>query len=252
MMASSSHRNAVRTHVALVAGVTAAALLGAVAWLLVRPVVYSASAKLLVTPEYTDDASWLGLSVLRSNPAASLPVFDTAAAMIDSPGAAKQTARQLGRGWTAGQVSAVVTVTPDAEALKPDGASDVLDVTATEPTPRLASQVAETFARASILALQPALRRQATLRLRAARTYTAEQGYELRAVQAGADPMFSITGETPPRNASHGGPPLRMLGLSVLAGLVFGGAAALLFEAARRRGLGDDHAPPRASDAVSL
>jgi hypothetical protein len=219
----------------MAAVVTAAAVLGAVGWLLVRPVTYRATETVFVTPEYTTDASWLGLSVLRVNPAAAFPVFETAAAMIDSPPAAERTARQLGRGWTAGGVSSAVTVAADIKTERPDGSTDTVAVQASAGTPRLAARIAYLFTRDALQAMQQIIRRQATLRLRAAKTYGPEQAYELKAVRAGLDPMFKLVREVKAHTDAEGGPALRFLGLSLIGGIGFAAAACLLAEAVRRR-----------------
>ena len=230
--------------------VVLAALAGSVLHLLVRPTVYRATARILVTPQYTDDASWLGLSVLRGNPADPYAVFVSAAAMIDSPAAERLTARQLGRGWTPARVRSDVTVTANAKAIKVDGTSDTISVEADEPTTALAVRVADAFSRQALAAVEPTFEHQAARRLAAGPTYSGEQGYELRAVRRGLDPMFSQLHTVKTREVSAGGTPLRMLSLSLIPAVAFGLAAVLLVEAVGRRVPANLHAPPRASDAV--
>ena len=72
------------------------------------------------------DAGFVGIGTVvdSGDPARAV---QTAAALVDTPEAAARAAQTLGKGWSAGNVSAAVAVAPL-------GASDVLAVTATAPT----------------------------------------------------------------------------------------------------------------------
>ena len=232
---------AVRKHPVVLVLVTLASVLGAGGWLATRPVTYRATADVLVTPAQVGDTTYQGLSVLTDTPDTPVQVFETAAALIDSPAAATLAARHLGPGSTAGEVSGAVTV-------EPVGQSNVLAVQATEPTARRAVQIADSFTQAALQVYEHTIQRQAAKRLAASDASSSEQLTALQAVRSGIDPMFAVLHYAPPGGTRVGDSAARLLSLALIPGVVFGMAASLLAEALvdrrRRRGVATLPEPP--------
>lgn len=222
---------AVRRHPLIVALATLAAVLGAGAWLVVRTVDYRATAEVLVTPLPSDDFYYLGLPILRDFPADPARVFQTAAAMIDSPSAAVLSAQRLGRGWSPERVRAALTV-------EPMGESHVVAVQVRARDPGLAARIANTFVQAALQVRSTLLRSQATALLARLGRKSALPPLELdslRAVSRGVDPMLSLLHLAAPAVAPAASPAWRVLVLSLVPGLVLGIAIALLIEVFTRR-----------------
>jgi len=222
---------ALRRHPLIVAAVTIAAVAGTTVWLALRPVSYDAIAQVLVTPVPSDDPNYLGLPVVRDVPSDPTRVFQSAAAMLDSPAAAAPTAQRLGDGWTAARVRSVVTV-------QPLGESNVVAVQASAARPTVAATLANTFIETVLAQRQAALRSQATAllaRISGRRTLPPVPLDQLEAVSRGIDPMFSLLHlAVPPRRAS-GVSAWRALLLSLIPGFVLGTAAAMLADLIARR-----------------
>jgi capsular polysaccharide biosynthesis protein len=103
---------------------------------------YAATSQLLVTPLPNEDEELLGLPVLLDS-ADPNRTGGTAAAILDSPATAADTAQQMGPGWDARRVMDMVEV-------QPEGQSDIVDVTAHAASPRVAAAVADRFARTAV------------------------------------------------------------------------------------------------------
>ena len=209
-----------------------ATLAGAGAWLLVRSPEYRATAEVLVSPVAYNDDSYVGLPVSQDTPRDPVRAVQTAAEMLDSPAAAAATARRLGDGWSAGRVRAAVTV-------EPRGESNVLAVQATASRARLAARIADTFARAALEQRRAELRRSAK-QLLVRRNETggppARQLDRLKAMIAGIDPTFSPLNSATTPSSSVATAPWRIIALALFAGVILGCAAALVVDAAARRG----------------
>jgi Mrp family chromosome partitioning ATPase/capsular polysaccharide biosynthesis protein len=233
-----SYLGAIRRHPVLVACVTAAALLGSLAWLGLRSHEYRATASILampVSPYGTDDTTLAGLQLLRDSgdPAVTM---QTAAALVRTGAAAQLAASGLGHGWTANRVLSAVSVQPEA-------GSSLVDVTAIASSPSSAVLVANTFARASLAARTNALHRQIDAMLG---KLTAQLGAlpsrdqrtdgvtaRINALQSQRqlpDPTLSIAQTA---SASQAGPsPKLVIPLVMLVGLLLGCVAAVVFEVA--------------------
>jgi capsular polysaccharide biosynthesis protein len=248
-----------RRHPVVFVVVTLATVLCTGAWLATRPVTYQATAEVLVTPAPYADPTYLGMSILRDNPVAPIQVFETAAAMINSPSAAARAAQQLGPGWTAAKVQSAMTV-------EPFGESDIVTVQATEATAGSATRLAHLFTVASLQAVQRTFEQQASRVLAAEKpdssqpsdTLQPQQVDSLQAVQHGVDPLFSLLHDAQSTVAGGGHSRLRRLSYSLIPGLVFGAAAAFLTEALaarrrRRRALAaPDDVPPSPDRELSV
>jgi capsular polysaccharide biosynthesis protein len=226
----------VRRHPLVFLTVMLVTLLCAAAWLKTRPVTYQASAQVLVTPAPYDDPTYLGMSILRDNPPAPIQVFETAAAMLNSPAAAAQTAQQLGRGWTAATVQSAITVVPFGE-------SDIVTVQSTQPDARTAVRLVNLFTVASLQTVEHTFQQEATRVLAAEKAGSSQvsgslqpqQVDSLQAVRHGVDPLFSLLHDAQSATAAGGDSSLRLVSLSLIPGLVFGAAAAFLTDAVMTR-----------------
>jgi capsular exopolysaccharide synthesis family protein len=140
--AAGTYLRAIARHGRLVAGMTALSLAVALVSVAQRPHNYEASASILVNPLPASDPTFTGMGVVldTGDPARTV---QTAAALINSPQAAKQAAASLGVGWDAQRVENRVSITPR-------GQSNVLAVTATASSAADAAGLANAFASAAV------------------------------------------------------------------------------------------------------
>jgi Mrp family chromosome partitioning ATPase/capsular polysaccharide biosynthesis protein len=230
-----AYLRAIRTHRVLVVLVTLAALAGSIVWLSLRTAEYKATAQILVTPVPQDGTTLPGIQVLRSDANESTRTVQTAAALVDSPAAARLTAQHLGHGWTRRKVL-------DAIEVKPQGESNVLAVTAKADGGATAARVANEFVRATLTVRKAMLVRQANaaiaqLKVRAARGASgdsadviAEQLNQLQAIQRTGDPTLSLSQPADVPTSPAGAAPWLLIALSLLAGLTVGSGGAVLLE----------------------
>lgn len=223
---------AVRRHPVIVVFVALAAVVGAGAWMALRPHHYQAVAQVLVTPAPFNDATYTGLPVVRDISADPTRAIQTAAAVLDSPGAAAATARAIGPGWTAARVRSAVNVTPI-------GGSNVIAFQATADARAVATRLANAFAAAALKERSAALRAAAATLIAQLKSGPQPPGPArldpLVAVSLGFDPSFSSLHAAAPSSAPSGPPAWRTLSVVLFAGLVLGICAALLTDAAMRR-----------------
>lgn len=200
---------------------------------------YEASASVLVNPLGAGDPTFTGTGVVidTGDPARTV---QTAAALLESPLAARMAAKAMGRGWSEGRVQAAVSVTPR-------GQSNVLAVTARAPTPADASKLANTFAQAAVAARATVVQRNIDAMLRAlgarmrqpgtAASASGQQELALRIVQleaaraTGADPTLRVTQGAQLPTSYTGLPRLLLVILSAVVGFALGsvGAVALAY-----------------------
>lgn len=227
---------------------TLAAIAGAVVWLAVRSPNYEATAQLLVTPLPVDDQTLLGLQVLRESSGDPTRTIETAATLVESVEAGSRTARALGPDWTFRRVLEEVNVTPQ-------GQSNILAVTATADTARLAARLANEFARSALAARRESLQRQAAAqlpRLRARQQTLRRDSPEAATVAArldgldsirnGGDPTLSLSQQARPPDDPTGVPSPLVILLAAVAGLSLGSGGALLRELLERRIRDEDEA----------
>lgn len=232
--ALSPYLRAIRAHKIAFIAIVAAALLGALLWLVIRSPTYEATAQLLVTPLPQDDQEFLGFELLRDSGDPTRTV-QTAATLVESRVAAEATARQLGGDWTADKVL-------DAISIQPEGESNIVAVTAQADDPQLAARIANTFAATSLATRAKALRAQIDQelkRLRAGDQPTAPPGEEsdvdlrirqLEALQERGDPTLSLSQRATPPTSATGAGPLLVILLALLAGVALAAVATILLE----------------------
>lgn len=236
-----TYLGALRTHWLLVLLVTVAALLGSIAVLVFSSREYEAASEILVSPLQRDDQTFVGLDLVRDSGEPTRNV-QTAAALLDSPAVAEATARALGPGNDGRGVLEAVEVLPKGE-------SNVLEVTATAEDPRLAADVANTFASVALDLRVRRLQRQLdTLvdqldaRLSdgttndAAAAAIAERLTQLEAIRsARQDPTLSMVRSAEVPTSPVGAPPWLILIAGLLGGLMLGGLAAFAMRVVDRR-----------------
>ncbi|MGZ4177578.1 MAG: P-loop NTPase [Solirubrobacteraceae bacterium] len=230
--------NAVRRHWRLVLSVTVLAVLIASITVERSSESYSATASILVTPLPAGDSGFVGIGTVvdSGDPARAV---QTAAALVDTPDAAARAAQSLGKGWTAGRVSAAVSVAPL-------GASDVLAVTATAPTAAEAQRVATAYARgaiayrasvvqsqiaSSIQQLQARLDQLGSGGAGSAQAAALASGLEqLRSIQGtGREPTLSLS-QTAGAATTNGASKALILLLALIGGFAVASVAALALE----------------------
>jgi capsular exopolysaccharide synthesis family protein len=225
-------------HRLLVVVVTATTLCAAIVWLAARTPQYQATAQILVSPLAQDNVSFLGLPLLRDSGEPTRTV-QTAASLIQTRSAADRAAKALGPPWTGQRVLNAIEV-------KPQGQSEVLDVTATAAGAGKSARVANEFAKAALAVRTEAMRRdidttiaELTARLRSqaggpgARDLAARIN-ALDSLRGGTDPTLSLSQLAAPPTGSTGAGKLVVLFLALVAGLALGSAAAVLMELSNR------------------
>jgi Mrp family chromosome partitioning ATPase/capsular polysaccharide biosynthesis protein len=222
---------AIRTRWPLMLVIVTVALATGIAAVESRSPRYEATARILITPLPQDDRTFLGVQLVRESVDPTRTV-QTAATLVKSPEAADLSARRIGQGWTARRVLKAV-------AVKPEGGTSVLDITAAASSAKGAALVANVFSQAAIDARNAKLKSQVTqiiqgLRARIARegagasTADRDQLNQLSAVRDRGDPTLSITqGATPP-TSSKGPQPWLVIALSLVAGLTLATGTSLL------------------------
>ncbi|HEY3019318.1 MAG TPA: hypothetical protein VGJ32_03955 [Solirubrobacteraceae bacterium] len=235
---------AIRAHVVLIAAVTLAALVGAVAWNQLRSPAYDASADMLVNPLSSDDPAFLGLPFVRDtgDPTRTL---QTAATLIDSPRAAALAAKRLGRGWTQRRVEKAIEVSPQ-------GQSSIVEVTARAAGPGEAARVANRYVQAVLdsrtAELRPLIDRAvADTRAQLSRAprgsvgaqTLADRVRQLENVRDG-DPTLSISQVASPPDSPSGIGLALVLAIALVAGLALGTLAALALDLVRPRRLTEE------------
>ncbi|MDP8943938.1 MAG: hypothetical protein M3N16_07450 [Actinomycetota bacterium] len=225
----------------LVALITLTVVGAAVAWLAVRAPVYEAEAQLLVTPIPQDDPTFLGIRVLRDSPSEPTRAIQTAASLAESPTAARNAGKRLGRGYTQRRVE-------DAVDVEPQGQTNVLLIRARAPDDSTAADLANAYAAGTLDARRAELAGEVAAALTRARAQLdnvppesterqelVQQVSQLEAVADGADPTLSPLEAAEPPRSPVGAPPWLVLLLAAVAGLTLATAAALIVETVDRR-----------------
>ena len=238
----------VRAHPLLVVALTCLAVLAALVFSTVREQTYEASAQIQVLPIPEGERTLPQLPLPRAS-SDRTRVIQTAASLVDTPAAARLTADNLGRGWTAERVAGAVDVLPEGE-------SDILAVTAQASDPEVAGRVANEFAKSAldvrtrliapaVEALIANLERQLSEQPNASSPLAvdlAERIAGLRALNADdRDPTHALVEDADSRGTPIGPSPSLLFIVSLLAGLAVGLGAALVVDL-----LG----PPRIADAA--
>jgi Mrp family chromosome partitioning ATPase len=230
-----AYLRAIRAHRLLVVAVLLATLLACIAWLAQRSPQYKATAELLINPLAQSDDTFLGLPVIKDS-GDPTRTMQTAAALLESPAAARATARRLGGGWTERRVLDHVNV-------EPEGESNILAVTAKARSGRKAADTANAFAAAALRQRDAALRREVSrvidrltsTRARLRRGDPSLLGLDsrigqLEQVRLGGDPTARLSRLATSWSSAEGLPSWLIVALALVAGFALGSAAALLNE----------------------
>jgi Mrp family chromosome partitioning ATPase len=240
---------AVRAHPLVVGLVIAATVLGALVWLAMRSPNYRATAEVLVSPRPQDDQLFIGLSVIKDTGEPTRTI-QTAAALLESPEAARLAARRLGPPWSEQRVLSAIDI-------QPQGESNILDVMATADSSAEAAMIANAFVAATLDQRDRALRRQAgplieqLTRARrdlspADRDTAADVDTRVRQlleVRGDGDPTIELAQRATVPQAPEGASRSLILLLALMVGSVLASVAALVVEL-----LG----PPRVTSELEL
>jgi capsular exopolysaccharide synthesis family protein len=233
---------AIRAHKWIVLLVTLAALGGSLAWLALRTPDYEATTEILVTPVSQDDATYIGLPLLRDSGEPTRTI-QTAATLIESTTAAELTAKKIGRGFTRDDIASAIKVNPEGE-------SNILGVTAKTEDPVLAARIANEFAQAALDARRRLLdaqvrrtlrqlnQREIDLRGTPAVEASADLQRRISALQEiadGNDPTLSVVERATTPEDPIGAPPWLVLALSLIGGFALGTGTALVMRLGARR-----------------
>jgi Mrp family chromosome partitioning ATPase len=229
-----SYLRAIRAHRLLVVVVVLATVLASILWLSQRTPEYNATARLLINPLAPSD-EFLGLPVIRDS-GDPTRTMQTAAALLESPEAARAAAAQLGSSWTEEKVL-------NAVDLEPAGESNILAVTARAGSAEAAVELANAFADATLEERNAALSRDvapivARLKQTRARLGPSDPSAAdiesriatLEQLAAVGDPSTRLSRRAGPSASVAGAPPWLVVFLALVAGLVLGSVAALLKE----------------------
>jgi succinoglycan biosynthesis transport protein ExoP len=239
---------AIRARWRLVLVLTLAALAGGVTALLVVERHYEATAQLLIAPLHITDERLVGIRLLRDT-GDTVRTAETAARLIETPGALDLAARRLGPDWDRERVMEAVHVEPAPE-------SNLLAIVARAETAALAARVANEFSEAALEVrermvedeLRAAIERLRSRRelARAAASVAAGQDIAERltaleaALSADGDPTLSLAQSAAPPSGPVGSSPWRILLLALFGGLLLGAAAAVVTDSLDRRARDQD------------
>jgi len=234
--ALASYLTAIKAHKLVVALVALTAVAASVVFLQVRSPEYEATADILVEPLPLGDQSFTSLPLVRDtgDPARTV---QTAAALIETPEAARRAERDLGRSL-AGAVE-----------VNPVGESNILGITARAETPQAAADAANAFATAALdqrnerladaaeeiagqleerLATTPASDPET-------RSLLATRVDQVRSVIDTGDPTMFLAQEATPPTSAVGASSTLVLALTVIVGFTLGAGTAVLLELTTRR-----------------
>lgn len=220
---------AVVAHPVIVGVVMLLTLAGSIAWLTHRATTYQTTADILFTVVSSGNGAADGLPLLRES---NDPTRDaqTAATLLDSPQAAVIAARQAGHGLTPAAIRQAVSV-------EPLGQSDIIAITATAKSAKLAQNLANAYAAGSLRARSELLRTQTsgllpTKKPPASATSPAAQEREalIASLARGEDPNFSLSqAATLPASPTATSKALILI-LALVAGFALGSGAAIATE----------------------
>jgi capsular exopolysaccharide synthesis family protein len=223
-----SYLAAIRSHPIVVTLVMAAALAGAVGFLAHRTSQYKATADILFTPVPSDNEGANGLPVLRDS-SDPTRLSQTAASLLDTRQAAILAAQSMGAGWSSNGVRQTI-------AVEPQGQSDIVAISATGKSPRLAQRLANAFASGSLAARRTLLQEEASgLSSEAGGApstdvVTQERRALISALSRGEDPNFSLAQAATLPGAPTGTAAWLIVALALVAGFALGSGAAVMIE----------------------
>jgi capsular exopolysaccharide synthesis family protein len=220
---------AVAAHPVIVIAVMALTLAGSIAWLSHRATNYQATADILFTAVASGNGAADGLPLLRES-ADPTREAQTAATLLDSPRSAVIAARNAGQGLTPAAIHQAISV-------EPQGQSDIIAVTATASSAKLAQDIANSYAAGSLQAHRELLQAQAADLPAAgkpspATTTTTSQEREalIASIARGEDPNFSLSQAATLPSSPTGTSKAIILILALVAGFALGSGAAIAVE----------------------
>jgi Mrp family chromosome partitioning ATPase len=253
-----SYGHAVLAHRRIFAAVLLGVILGALLWSLGRSPNYEADSQVIVNPLSQDDATFVGLPVIRASGDPTRTI-QTAATLLRSPQAAALAAARMGTGWSQKRVL-------NAVRIKPVGESDVLAVTATAGDSQEAARLADTFTRATLDVRNRALRRQIApvlTRLRltdeglpkgnvSASADLEQRIAQLEDAQRSGDPSVSVSRSAEVPDSPQGAPRWLIVLLAVIGGTLLASGVVLIADRLLPARLRDEHELSEISPAPVL
>ncbi len=204
-------------------------LAGSIAWLTHRATSYQTTADILFTAVSSGNGAADGLPLLRES-ADPTREAQTAATLLDSPQSAVIAARQAGQGLTPSAIRQAISV-------EPQGQSDIIAITATAKSAKLAQELANVYAAGSLQAHRELLRTQTSGLLPASKpsasattTAGAEREALIASLARGEDPNFSLSQAASLPTSPTGTSKALILILALLAGFALGSGAAIATE----------------------
>jgi Mrp family chromosome partitioning ATPase len=223
---------ALRTYWPVVIGITIAAISASVAMVALRSPEYEATARMLITPLPQEDRTFLGVQLLRDSGDPTRTV-QTAATLVKTAEAAELTSRKVGQ--SGGSVLSSISV-------KPEGQTNILDITATAGTAKGAATLANEFSKAALQVRRQSLQRQVAAIIDKIKAQPvaptgedASRLSQLQSIRDGDDPTLTISQLAAPPSAASGTAAWLVVALSVIAGFTLGSGAALLLGLLDRR-----------------
>jgi capsular polysaccharide biosynthesis protein/Mrp family chromosome partitioning ATPase len=231
-----AYLGAVRAHWLLVVAVALTTVVATAGWLALRKEPrYEATANLLVSPLPDDDATLIGLPLVRAVGVDSARAVKTAASLVNSPQAAERAAQALGT--SASAVERAIDVVPAQD-------SNIIDVTAETTDAENAAEIANAYADAALSVRTSELRplvRSEIQRLRAQLTTIPDSGSPaaetigvrlagLETIRDGRDPTLSIARRAEPPDAAAGPASSVVIAVAVPGGVALGIVVAVLME----------------------
>ncbi len=209
-------------------------LLGAGAWLAHRTPTYRSTAEILVSPIPARDESFVGLPLIRASELDAQRPAETAAALVQSPEAARLAASQMGSG-SSGSVSGNVEVSVVS-------GSSLVQIAAEGGSPPEAASTANAYANAALRIRDRLLAPQVEAEIKGAEdqlSQVAPNGREanaleerlvtLRSVAERGDPTLSLAGPAS-AGTSQALPASRVALIALIAGLLLASLTVVMIE----------------------
>ncbi|MDT5016986.1 MAG: hypothetical protein QOD39_3146 [Mycobacterium sp.] len=204
---------------------------------------YTAVTRLMVVPLAQWDETFLGTSLVRDSGDATATA-KTTAALLDSQRTATAAAARMGEGWTPEAIDRAVKVSAVP-------GTNVVEIAAHSPDPKVAPQISEDFAKAVLAARWETISAELDARIAAVSAITApdpnagDASSRLQTLtlvrQAGVDPTLRIDA-TSAAVEDPQLPVVVVVGLAALGGAVLGLLCAMAAVQLRRRRLAPDKA----------
>lgn len=214
--------------------VLVATVVGACAWLTLRPASYVAAAELVVNPIDKEDTNLRGLPLVfgLGDP---IRTIQTAAAVVESRQIAGVAAKRLGAPWTAQRVL-------EAIEIRPQGQTDLLEVRATAERAAVAARLANEYARSVLQVRAQELRdtidvavrdvqAQLASGLRVSTVPVLEQRLnDLEGLRSTGDPSVSLAQLAVAPTSRSGPPDTLVLAVALIVGAGLAAASAQLID----------------------